>query len=331
MFRLASPWFLLLLPAVAAAVWWSARRRGRGGPRLPLPAAAGLATLGSTRWVRLERALPWGRGIALTLTVLALARPQSGAREETVTSEGIDIVVALDISGSMRCEDFRPKNRLAVAKGTVADFVAGREADRIGLVTFAGIATTRCPLTVDHEMLRAFLEEVNFTPEEEDGTAIGMGLATAVNRLRGSKAKSRVIVLVTDGRNNRGQIGPDTAAAAAQALGVRVYAVGVGTEGEAPYPVENGLFGKRYVMVREDLDEPLLRKIATSTDGRYFRATDPEGLRRIFRDIDALEKSRIESRVRVLYTEHFQRALVPAGVLLLLEGLLAATRLRRIP
>jgi Ca-activated chloride channel homolog len=331
MFRFAAPWALVLLPAAVAAAWWMARGRTLRSARLPLPGASGLSALAMSPWVRVDRALPWVRGAVLVLLVAALARPQSGAREETVNTEGVDIVVALDISGSMRCEDFRPLNRLGVAKRTVGEFADGRETDRIGLVVFSAVATTRCPLTLDRAMLESFLDDVDFTPQEEDGTAIGLGLATAVNRLRTSPARSKVVVLVTDGRNNRGQIGPEAAAEAARALGVRVYTVGVGTEGEAPYPAYDGPLGKKYVMLREDLDEPLLKRVATTTGGAYFRATDPEALRQVFAKIDALEKTRIESRVRVLYTELFPLALLPAGLLFLGEALLAATRLRRIP
>ncbi len=331
MLRFGSPWALALLPAALAAAWWLARARARSASRVRLPGAAGLAAIARSPWTLLDRVMPWLRGAVLVLLVLGLARPQSGAREETVSTEGVDIVVALDISGSMRCEDFRPLNRLGVAKKTVAEFVAGRESDRIGLVVFSAIATTRCPLTLDHAMLDTFLDDVDFTPQEDDGTAIGLGLATAVNRLRTSPARSKVIVLVTDGRNNRGQIGPEAAAEAARALGVRVYTVGVGSQGEAPYPVYDGPFGKRYVMIREELDEPLLTRIATTTGGAYYRATDPETLRQVFAKIDSLEKTRIESRVRVLYTELFPLALVPAGLLFLGEALLAVTRLRRIP
>ncbi len=331
MFRFASPWLLVLLPAAAAAAWVMARRRLRSDARLLLPRAGQLAALVGNPWVRMEKVLPWLRGFCLVLIVGALARPQAGSRQETVYTHGVDIVVALDISGSMRCEDFRPLNRLEVARRTVEAFIDGRPSDRIGLVVFSAVATTRCPLTLDHEMLEKFLGEVDFTPREEDGTALGLGLATAANRLRTSTARSKVIVLVTDGRNNRGQISPEMAADAAHALGVKVYTVGVGTEGEAPLPIEDGPFGKRYISVREELDEPLLRSIASKTDGRYFRATDPQALRQVFSTIDSLEKTRIESRVRVLYSELFPRLLLPAALLIFLEGLLAATRLRRIP
>ena len=330
MFRLASPWVLLLLPVAAAAAWSLARRRRHHDARLALPDAAIRLRIGSSPWQQLERGLPWLRGIVLLLVLLALARPQAGTRLETVSTFGVDIVIALDVSHSMKAEDF-PGNRLAEAKRTVQRFVNGRTGDRIGLVAFASLAVTRCPLTLDHQMLLQLLDRVDFAPREQDGTALGMGLAAAVNRLRRSDARSRVVVLVTDGRNNRGQIGPQAAAEAARALGVKVYPVGVGSEGEAPVPVASGPRGTRHVIQRVDLDEPLLREIAERTNGRYFRATDAEALADVFDTIDELEQTEIESRVRVLYTELFHYALLPALALLGLERLLLGTRLKRIP
>ena len=330
MFRLASPWVLLLAPSVVVAVWLLARRRRVRDARLVLPAAAVRLRLGTSPWQYLERSLPWLRGVALLLVLLALARPQSGTRLETVTTFGVDIVIAMDISHSMTAEDF-PGNRLEEAKRTVQRFVERRSSDRIGLIVFASLAVTRCPLTLDHQMLLQFLDGVDFAPREQDGTALGMGLAAAVNRLRRSDARSRVVVLVTDGRNNRGQIGPQAAAEAARAVGVKVYPVGVGTDGEAPVPVPGGPRGTRYVMQQVDLDEPLLREIAKRTNGRYFRATDAEALADVFDTIDELEQTEIESRVRVLHTELFHLALFPALFLLGLERLLLATRLKRIP
>ena len=329
MFRLASPWVLLLAPSVVVAVWLLARRRRARDARLVLPAAAVRLRLGTSPWQYLERSLPWLRGVALLLVLLALARPQSGTRLETVTTFGVDIVIAMDISHSMTAEDF-PGNRLEEAKRTVQRFVERRSSDRIGLIVFASLAVTRCPLTLDHQMLLQLLDRVDFAPREQDGTALGMGLAAAVNRLRRSDARSRVVVLVTDGRNNRGQIGPQAAAEAARAVGVKVYPVGVGTEGEAPVPVA-GPRGTRYLMQRVDLDEPLLREIAERTNGRYFRATDAEALADVFDTIDELEQTEIESRVRVLHTELFYYALLPALALLGLERLLLGTRLKRIP
>ncbi len=326
-FRFASPWVFLFVPLVVWVV-----RAGRSVQRqaaLPLANAGALGSLGHTRWARLHGSLPGVRGVALVLLLGALARPQAGWREEQVATEGVDIVVALDISGSMRAMDLRP-NRLEAARRTVQAFVEGRPQDRIGLVVFAAFALTRCPLTVDHGMLLDTLERVDFAPREQDGTALGMGLATAVERLRRSEAKSKVVLLVTDGRNNRGQISPQAAAEAARALGVRVHTIGVGTEGPAPVPVE-GPFGLRYTMQPLDLDEPVLRAIAEATQGRYFRATDQAALEEVFRTIDALEKTRLASRVRVLYSERFPWLLVPALALLGGEAALRATRLRRIP
>jgi len=264
--------------------------------------------------------------------VVALARPQAGAALTTISSEGIDIVVALDISGSMRCEDTRPRNRLKVAKESIARFIDGRPSDRIGLVAFATAAGTRCPLTLDHEMLQQFVDQLDFAPPGEDGTALGMGLASAVNRLRASKAKSKLVVLVTDGRNNAGQIGPEAAADAAQALGVKIDTIGVGSTGTVPCLIDDPRHGAaRYVTVQADLDEDLLRKLAAQTGGRMWRAADAKGLEQAFKDIDALEKTMVESRIRVLYSERFAGVLMAAGGLLALELLLAGTRLRRLP
>jgi Ca-activated chloride channel family protein len=327
----ASPWALLLLPLAAGVAWLVLRRLRTGGPRISLPDAVGVAGLPTSPWARLERMLPWLRGAAIALTIVALARPQAGSSIAVVSSQGVDIVIALDVSGSMRCEDTRPKNRLRVAKESIARFVEGRPEDRIGIVTFGSFATTRCPLTLDHDMLLRFVEEMDFAPAGEDRTALGMGLATAVNRMRASKAKSKVVVLVTDGKSNAGQLGPESAAEAARALGLKVYTIGVGSEGEVPCLVEDPQGGRRYVQVQADFDEALLQKIAESTGARYFRAADDVGFQQAFTEIDGLEKTEMESRVRVLYTEKFGQALLPAGLLLALELMLAGTRLRRIP
>jgi Ca-activated chloride channel family protein len=331
MTRLATPWALALLPLAGLAVWLLVRRLRRAGPRIVFPDVEAIAQLPISGWARFEHALPWMRGAAIALAIVALARPQSGASSTTVSSMGVDITIALDISGSMRCEDTRPRNRLSVAKECIARFIAGRPTDRLGLVAFASVATTRCPLTLDHEMLVRFVEDMDFAPPGEDRTAVGMGLATAVNRMRPSKAKTKVVVLVTDGRNNTGQLGPESAAEAARALGVKIYTIGVGSDGEVSCLVNDPQGGRRYVQMQADLDEDLLGRIATSTGGRYFRATDAKGLESAFEAIDKLERTELESKIRVLYTEKFALALVPAGLLLGLELLAAGTRLRRIP
>ena len=300
--------------------------RGRSCP----PRPGGPSSL-SARGCSPIALLPIVRGVALILLAVALARPQSGSSVETVTSLGVDIVLAIDVSGSMQAEDFQPDNRLGVAKETVRRFVAGRPTDRLGLVAFASLAATRCPLTVDHAMFGQYLDEIEIAPAEQQLTAIGLGLATAVNRLRDSEAKSRVVILLTDGENNAGQIGPQVAADAAAALGVKVYTIGIGSDGPVPFPIDLGPRGKQYRLSQFTLDEDLLRSIADQTEGRYFKADEPQALEQIFETIDALETSEIESRVRVIYTEQFSWFLLPGVLLLLLERLLLATRLRRIP
>jgi Ca-activated chloride channel family protein len=321
-------YLLLVLPILAGLYGWT-QRRGRAAVRFPdlTPIAAIPPT-----WAVPLRHLPFSlRMAACALLVLALARPQAGQTEEEVLTEGIDILVALDNSGSMAAEDFKPKNRLHVAKETVTRFIRGRKNDRIGLVVFAEKSYTRCPLTLDYGILAGFLDRVELAPRTEDGTAIGMGLATAVNRLRSSGAKSRVIVLITDGRNNRGTIDPDTGAALAKAMGIRIYTIGVGTKGEAPYPVEDRAFGKRYVYVAADIDEDSLRSIAAQTGGLYFRATDAKSLREIFDRIDRMEKTEVKVKQYSRFTELFPVFLVPGVLLLVLEIGLSQTRLRRIP
>jgi len=327
MFRFAAPWVFVLVAPVLLVVTMLYRRRRNGDARILLPRTADRVRVSVSPWLGLDRMMPWLRGLVLLLLVVALARPQAGERITNVSTFGVDIVIALDISGSMRAEDFQPDNRLVVAKQTVERFVSERPTDRIGLVVFASLAATRSPLTQDHEMLRQFLDELDFAPPETDGTAIGNGLATALNRLRESDAKSKVVVLVTDGRNNAGQIGPIAAAEAASALDVKVYTIGVGTDGEVPIP--GGAFGRR--MVRIELDEELLREIAKITDGQYFRATGADELEQIFITIDEMEKTEIFSNVRVVYSEHFEKILWPALLLFLFERLLVTTRLRRLP
>jgi Ca-activated chloride channel family protein len=303
MFRFAHPAWLAALPLAAFATYWMVRARRRGRPRLPIPDAAALPFRGGA-WSVADAALPWLRGAAIALAIVALARPQWGHAVENVSSLGVDIVVAIDLSGSMRCMDEPPRDRLSVARESLERFVAGRPGDRLGLVAFASVAAVRCPLTLDHEMLLDAIGALDFAPEDQSGTAIGMGLASAVQRLRASKAKSRIAVLLTDGINNQGQIGPEAAASAAKALGIRVYTIGVGSRGEVRCSVDTP-FGKRLVWQRQELDERLLRAVAEDTGGLYFRATDPEGLEEAFRRFDALEKTEFETRIRVSWTERF--------------------------
>jgi Ca-activated chloride channel family protein len=267
---------------------------------------------------------------ALTLIVVAMARPQRGIEEEEILTEGVDIIVGLDASGSMAAEDFEPKNRLFVAKLVVRQFVEGLRHDRVGLVVFAGKAFTRCPLTLDYGVLLNIVEDVQLGTIE-DGTAIGSALTTSLNRLRESKAKSKVIILVTDGVNNRGEIQPLDSARMAQALGVKIYTVGVGSRGTARFPVNDPTYGKIYMNLPVEIDETSLTRIAETTGGVYYRATDRPSLERIFQEIARLEKTKIEVKTYTHYNELFIRLLFPALSLLLAVTVAEATRFGKIP
>lgn len=316
-----SPWALLLL--LVLPLWWWWRRHGRAHAivfsRVPLLAKGRQAGRG---WARLLIAL---RVLALVGLVVALARPRAAGRNQQSNSEGINIVVAFDISSSMLAEDFQPQNRLEVARDKVKQFIAMRTSDRIGIVAFSGEALTQVPLTTDYPVVMAAVD--NLQPGQlDDGTAIGTAIATAANRLRTAPGRSRVIVLLTDGVNNRGSIDPRTAAQAAAAFGVKVYAIGVGTEGMAPVPVGRGVFGLRYENRPVEIDDALLTEIATRTGGRYFRARDAEALQRITEEIDRLERTPVRTRVYVRYAELYRWPLVIGLLALVLEVGLAAWR-----
>jgi Ca-activated chloride channel family protein len=273
--------------------------------------------------------VPWLVLVALLLMLVALAQPRRSYTSEVVEGEGIDIMIALDISGSMQALDFEPKDRLAAAKDVIREFIAGRPHDRIGLVVFASRAFTQCPLTLDHQVLTGFLDEIE-VGLIDDGTAIGLGLATAVGRLRHSDAESRTVILLTDGMNNVPTLEPETAAELAHTLGVRVYTVAIGREGIAPFPVDTPL-GRRIQNIETRIDEDLLRRIAERTGGIMDRATDPEALQRIFTTIDQLETSRYEARVTTWHRELMVWFAAPALLLLVLAALLEESWLRRLP
>lgn len=268
------------------------------------------------------------RTLAIALLILAMARPQSSHSWEDSYTEGIDIILALDISSSMLAQDFRP-NRLEASKSVATRFISGRPLDRMGLVVFSGESFTQCPLTNDHAVLINMIQELK-SGMIEDGTAIGMGLATAVNRLKDSKAKSRVIILLTDGVNNKGEIAPSTAADIAKTFGVRVYTVGIGSYGTAPYPFQTP-FGIQMQQVPVEIDEDILKQIATKTDGVYFRATDNQKLKVIYDEIDKLEKSKIEVKQFSKKNEEFLPFALLAGIFLLLEILFKNILFRTIP
>ena len=328
-FRLEDPLFLLLLGAVPLLAWWYVVRGRKRSESLTYPDVAGLGRAGGGEGRWLQHVPAALRGMALVCLVVAFARPQTGVTGENVVTEGIDIVLALDISSSMLAEDLAP-NRIEAAKVVAADFAAGRGNDRIGLVIFAGKAFTQAPLTLDHSVVVSLIGELE-VGMIEDGTAVGMGLATAVKRLQASEAASKVVVLLTDGRNNRGEIDPVTAAQAAQALGVRVYTIGAGSRGAARVPITDRLGNRRYVTTRVDVDEPTLRATAETTGGRYYRATDRESLEAIYREIDELETTEIQVENFTSYGERFHIPLLAGLVLLLAELVLGRTWLRTLP
>jgi Ca-activated chloride channel family protein len=331
MTRFANPWLLGLLALVGLFLYAEFRLAKKRRPAVRYPAVATVrrAAGGAARWKRYLG--PIVRAAALSLLVVALARPQAGSGSESILTEGIDIVVAIDVSGSMKAEDFKPKNRLAVAKEVFADFVRGRASDRIGLVVFAAQSFTQCPLTLDYNVLLDLSESVEVGMIDESSTAIGMGVATAANRLRESDADSKVVILLTDGRNNAGEIDPITAAEAAQALGIRIYTIGAGTPEGGPIPIDDPVWGRRYVQVATDIDEDVLKEIARVSGGKYYRAKTPGMLADVFSEIGELEKTKIEVKHFTSYTELAPRFMVAGLVLLLLELLAAAFITRGLP
>ncbi|MEM1326692.1 MAG: VWA domain-containing protein [Bacteroidota bacterium] len=317
---------LLLLPIIAWQLW---RNRQRREVRLKMSSLAALSDVVSWRG-RLRVVLPILRALAFISLIVALARPQTMLEEREVKAEGIDIVLVMDLSSSMLAQDFKP-DRLEVSKSVASEFVSKREYDRIGLVAFAGEAFTQSPLTSEHGIIQVSLSELE-CGILEDGTAIGMGLSTAINRLKESDAKSKVVILLTDGDNNAGYIKPITAAEIAQEFGVKVYTIGVGTVGNAYAPVGR-LPGNRYRfgLVTVKIDEVLLRQISEMTGGQYFRATDNESLQRIYNEIDQLEKTEIETTVIKNYSDKFHIFVLLALCFITLETLLRYTVLRVIP
>lgn len=331
--RFANPVFLIILLLLVPLVAWlelSRRRQRRAAIRFS--DATSLEGINPSPRVKLRYLPKYLRYAALALVLLALARPQAGSKSEEISNQGIDIMLVLDTSSSMKAIDFKPSDRLEAAKKVAREFVAGRRYDRIGIVVFSGLAYTQCPLTVDHEAVLNFLDGTRIGMTEVDGTAVGSAVATAANRLKISTGKSKVMILLTDGRNNQGEIDPLTAAQAAGALGIKIYTIGAGQPGGALYPVDDPFYGRQYVkMPEQELDEGTLAQIAAATGGRYFRATDTVSLSNIFKQIDAMEKSEIKTQKYVRYTELFGYFLWPALFLLGSELLLAGLWLRTIP
>ncbi len=318
-------WLLLLVP-LGGAYYWFRREKIVTDVRF---SSLQLFARSARSWREVLRFVPPGfRLLGLAALIVALARPQTVSSRENVSTEGIDIVLVLDISGSMLAEDFSP-NRLVAAKDVAGEFITGRENDRIGLVIFSAESFTQCPLTTDYGVLKNLLGEVK-NGMIEDGTAIGLALANGVNRLKDSDAKSKVMILLTDGVNNRGEIDPITAAKIAATYGIRVYTIGVGAQGEAPYPVQTP-FGIRRQLVKVELDEKTLKAVADMTGGKYFRATDNRKLKAIYSEIDQLERTTIEVTAYKRTTDLFFGWLLGGVVLLCMEIGLGSTTFRKVP
>lgn len=330
--RFASPaflWLLAILPLIGIYLWFF-----RAGD------------LPSFRFSSIDR-LPGKRGdvrgdtgvfaigalrlLAMTLLILAIARPQRGLRSEEMTTKATDIMICLDASRSMLSLDFKPKDRFQMAKTVISDFIRGRVYDRIGLVLFAEYAITQCPLTLDRNAIVSILSNLQVGVIPPDQTAIGTGLATAVNRIKDSQAKSKVIVLVTDGSNNAGSIDPITSAKTAASFGIKVYTIGAASPEGGLMPVDDPIMGRRLVQTRNDLDEDTLLKIAVETGGKYFRATSSDALKTIFSEIDSLEKTDINVKEYVDYQEEYFWFLLAAALLLIAELTLGKTVYRVLP
>jgi len=325
----ASPYYLWLLTLLVPMIGYYVWRMLQGGAAIRISSVAGVVRAPKTVRYYL-RHLPFAlRAAAFALLVVALARPQDVEQNVRTNTEGIDIMLAIDVSGSMLARDFKP-DRITAAKEVAGSFIADRYGDRIGLVAFAGEAFTQSPLTTDQSTLQTLLARIR-SGLIEDGTAIGNGLATAINRLRESEAKSKVIILLTDGVNNRGEIAPLTAAEIAKAQGIRVYTIGVGTEGMAPYPAIDMFGNITFVNQKVEIDEKTLTAISDMTGGKYFRATDKAKLKAIYDEINQLEKSKVEVTEHVSYHELYLAWVLAALGLLLAEFLLANLVLKRIP
>lgn len=328
-YQFVNPIFFLLLGLIPALAFWYYYKQEERFARMSMPSLEALDGMHSWR-SRMWWMLPLLRALAFTMLVIAMARPQLILQEEEVNADGIDIMLVMDLSSSMLAQDFKP-DRLEASKEVAARFIDKREHDRVGMVSFAGEAFTQCPLTTDHRVLKEFLGGLE-CGILEDGTAIGMGLATAVNRIKDSAAKSKVVILLTDGVNNAGYVKPMTAAEIAREFGVKVYTIGVGTMGDALAPVRKRSNGQYiFGLIPVEIDEGLLIEIAGMTGGKYFRATSEEALEKIYEDINQLEKTTIEVTAIKRYSEEFYRFVFLGLLFLFLEIILRYTVLRTIP
>lgn len=332
--RFEDPWVLFLLAVIPLMIYLYIK--GSGQSRIKFSSIHNLKKLKRSRSIYIRHSLIVLRSLCIFFIILAMARPQAGNKRTEYLSEGVDIILCIDTSGSMKALDFqmggKRVDRLRVVTEVVKEFIKGRKSDRIGMVVFGEEAFTQCPLTLDYGVLLGFLDQVKIGMAGEDATAIGDAVATGVKRLKAlKKAKSRVMILLTDGRNNAGRIAPKTAAQIAKEFSVKVYTIGAGTEGEAPFLVEHPLFGKQYVYQKVDLDEDTLKEIADITQGQYFRAKDAMALENIYKQIDQLERTEVKVKEYMEYNELFWWFLLAALALLLVEIILSQTRFRKIP
>lgn len=327
--QFAHPGYFYMLLLIPAVLIWYIYRHNKVQGDLQIPEISTFAKIRKGPRVFFRHVPFLLRLLIYSLLIVILARPQSTNKWENETIEGIDIMLVLDVSNSMLAKDFSP-DRIEASKNVAKDFVLGRTNDRIGLVLFGGESFTQCPLTTDHAILLNLLNDVNVGMIEDQSTAIGLGLANAVKRLKDSNARSRVVILVTDGQNNAGSIDPLTAAEIARTFGIRVYTIGVGTHGTAPYPARNVFGDVVYMQVRVEIDEPMLKQIATMTNGEYFRATNNQKLKEIYAQIDKMEKTKIDVKKYARKHEEYRYFAFAALVLLVLEILLRNTVLRTI-
>jgi Ca-activated chloride channel family protein len=325
----ANPTYLYLLLLLIPIIGWYIYKLSKSQASLQVSSSDGFTASGASSWKVWLRHVPFIlRSIAIILLIVILARPQSTNSWQNSNTEGIDIMMAMDISTSMLAQDLKP-NRLEAAKDVAAAFINGRPHDNIGLVVFAAESFTQCPLTIDHGVLLNLFKGIQ-PGIIEDGTAIGLGLANAVSRIKDSQAKSKVIILLTDGVNNTGEIAPVTAAGIAKTFGVRVYTIGVGTKGEAPYPFQTA-YGIQYQNVPVEIDEPTLKQISATTGGQYFRATDNASLKEIYSEIDQLEKTKISVQQYSKKQDEYEKWAILLLSLLVIEFLLRNTLVRNIP
>lgn len=330
MFRFKDPLWLLLLLIPAAYIYVRYFTHFLKPPSIPYPDLKLLDKIGTSWRTRLASALPVLKAFGMALLIIALARPQSGYGDSKQSVEGVDIMLALDISGSMKAEDFKPNNRLHVAKEVIRNFIRGRESDRLGLVVFARRSFTQCPLTTDYDLLVSLLDRVDFGMVE-DRTAIGLALANAANRLRESNAKSKIVILLTDGVNNVDDLSPIDAAKAAAALGIKVYTIGAGRPGLVDIPYNDAFGAVRYSRQESEIDEETLGEIANLTGGKFYRAKDETTLQQIYQEISKLEKTKIEVQRFYRYNELFGQFLIFGLSFLLGELIISRTFLGGIP